>query len=208
MNILDVSYSQKNIDYKAVKESGEVEAVCIRASQGHTISDEMFKIHHDGFKSVGIPIGAYHFFMFDSSPAQQAQFFLEQIAGREGELLPMVDCEGDSLLNDPHSSIGDRMQWLHTFNAYLLDHFPAPCHNLLLYTPLDFWNTKMNGTSAFQGHFLWLAEYNNDSRPELPKGFVDWKLWQHTSKGAVTGIDSPVDLSYFNGFSLEEITRK
>ncbi len=202
--IIDISEAQGKIDFKKVKDSGEVDGVYIRATQGVTITDAKFKEYHDGFKAVGIPVGCYHFFMFRSNPAQQAQHFLDTIAGREGDLTPMVDCEPESLYGP--SSLGDRMQWLHTFNQYLLDHLKAS--NLLIYTPLSFWNDKMGGTSAFQGHFLWIAEYNNDAAPELPHGFKTWKLWQHTSSGKISGIpENSVDLNYLNDDSLDSIKR-
>ncbi len=204
MLIIDVSFAQGNIDFEAVAESHEVDAVYIRATQGYTITDDKFKEYHDGFKKVGIPVGAYHFMEFTPNGASQAQHFLETIDGREGDLIPMVDCEEGSL--EIPSDLGQRIQWLHLFNEYLLRNLN--CHNLLVYSNLDFWNTQMSGTSAFQGHFLWIAEYNNNVIPELPKGFKDYKLWQYTDKGKIPGLtDNTVDLSHFNGISLNELKR-
>jgi lysozyme len=204
LNIIDVSEYQGHIDFEAVKDSMLVDAVIIRASQGVHTTDSKFHEYHDGFKSVGMPIGAYHFFEFMANPAQQAQHFLSVIDGCEGELIPMVDVEDGSLVGP--SDLGNRMQWLHQYNQYLLDHMP--CHNLMIYTPLSFWNDQMGGTGAFAGHPLFLAEYNNDKEPEIPRGFKELKLWQHTSSGKIPGItENTVDLSFFNGNSLMEIGR-
>jgi len=213
MKIIDVSQFQGHIDFKAISkktlnadgtECKLVDAVYIRATQGDHWTDSKFKEYHDGFKSVGISIGTYHFFEFKSNPVQQAQYFINAISGREGDLIPMVDCEPESLVGP--SDLGQRMQWLHTFNQYLLDHMKTS--NLLIYTPLSFWNDKMGGTSAFQGHHLWIAEYNNDSAPEIPRGWNTWKIWQFTSRGRTPGItENTVDTNRFNGTSLSEIGR-
>lgn len=204
IKIIDVSYAQGKIDFKKVKASGEVDAVYCRATQGMTIDDDKFKEYHDGFKSVGIPVGAYHLLEFTPNGAQQAQHFLNSINGREGDLIPMVDVESASL--EGPSDLGQRIQILHTYNQFLLNNLG--CHDVLIYTNLDFWNTQMNKTSAFQGHKLWIAEYFNGSAPELPGGFLEWKIWQYTDKGMLPGIpEHSVDLNHFNGSSLDELFR-
>ncbi len=204
LHVIDVSEFQGHIDFEAVRDSTLVDAVCIRASQGSHLIDSKFHEYHDGFKSVGMQIGAYHLLEFMANPAQQAQHFLNVIEGCEGELIPMVDIEDASLVGP--SDLGQRMQWLHQYNQYLLDHMP--CHNLMIYTPLSFWNDKMGGTGAFAGHPLWIAEYNNDKEPTLPNGFKTWKLWQHTSAGHIPGItENTVDLSFLNANELSEIER-
>ena len=38
---------------------------------------------------------------------------------------------------------------------------------MLIYTDWDFWNSHMQGSDAFAGHPLWVAEYNRDPAPTL-----------------------------------------
>jgi lysozyme len=202
--IIDVSEFQGEIEFKKVADSKEINAVYIRATQGvHTV-DSKFAEYHDGFKAVGIPVGAYHFFEFMANPAQQAQHFINTIAGREGDLMPMVDCEAGGLVG--HSDLGDKIQWLHTYNQFLLNHMETK--NLLIYTALSFWNDEYHGTGSFAGHPLWIAEYNNDKEPTLPNGFTKWTLWQHTDQGHIAGItQNTVDLNRLNGPDLSDIKR-
>ncbi len=61
---IDISYYQKNVDYKRVKESG-IEMVILRSRfTGYGIpksknKDKLFEEHYRGFKDIGIPIGVY-----------------------------------------------------------------------------------------------------------------------------------------------------
>lgn len=202
--LIDVSENQGDINFKEVASSKEIDGVYIRASQGMTITDSKFAEYHDGFKSVGIPVGAYHFLMMTPNGGQQAQHFLSVIRGREGDLLPMVDIEEGSM--EGSSDLGSRMQTIHSFNQCVLTNLP--CSNVLIYTDLNFWNTKMSGTSAFQGHKLFVAEYNNDKAPALPGGFLDWTMWQFSDKGKIPGISQNfVDLNHLNSDSLDVIKR-
>jgi LysM repeat protein len=63
---------------------------------------------------------------------------------------------------------------------------------------------------------LWIAQYLNrpatdSDQPLQPKGWQDWKIWQHSEKGMLTGvtnddgIPTAVDLNYFRG-TFEDLT--
>src|SRR5262249_59097656 len=52
--------------------------------------------------------------------------------------------------------------------------------------------------SGFGGCPLWVANYGVTC-PSMPTSFSEWKFWQYTDSGSVSGISGAVDLDQFNG---------
>lgn len=141
----------------------------------------------------------------------QARHFLQTIDGLEGQLLPMVDVE-----EMPGTAL--ELRECEKLLGAFLDIVDDTLHGKrsLLYTFLSFWNQDvdthgarigMNGSDAFAGHPLWIAEYNSDAAPELPRGWNAWAIWQHTSSSYVDGIAPHVDLDMLNGNDIGLISR-
>ncbi len=195
---IDISSYQGDIDFAAVKASG-VGFVYAKATQGIGYIDDHYATYHDACKAYGIPFGAYHFLSTQTDPAEQAKHFLTTIAGREGELLPMIDVE--LAVGTPATMVARIAAFMAAVEGTLHG------KKMLLYTYLSFWNTAMNGASDFSGHPLWVAEYNGDPAPTLPAGFRSWTIWQHASIGRVPGIKGDVDLDRLNGDDLSVISR-
>jgi lysozyme len=207
---IDISEDQGTVDFAKVKASG-IDFVSAKASEGLTLLDGKFKEYHTQAKAADLPFGAYHFFHFNDNPVTQAKFFLQTIDGFEGQLLPMVDVE-----EMPGTAL--ELRECENLLGVFLDIVDDTLHGKrsLLYTFLSFWNQDvnargvrvgMNGSDAFAGHPLWIAEYNSDAAPELPRGFQDWAIWQHTSSSYVPGIAPHVDIDMLNGDDLGLISR-
>jgi lysozyme len=198
---IDISTDQGDIDWSALKASGQVDFVFAKATEGITYSDDRFAQYHDGAKAHGIPFGAYHFIRFNDDPTAMAQHFLSTIEGRHGDLVPMVDVEetdGNSLERMKSVLAAFNIEVEKTLNG----------KKVLLYTYYSFWNQDkddngrqigMAGVDDFSGHPLWIAAYNNDSNPPVPNGFKSALMWQHSSTGSVSGISGNVDLDRLYG---------
>lgn len=195
---IDVSYAQGTIDWAAVHESGIAFAL-IKATEGVSIHDPQFARNWSVSKSAGIRRGAYHFFHFSDDPVTQAQSFLASAQPQAGDLLPAVDVETADGITDV-SLLVDRLSQFTTAVEKVLDG-----RRMLIYTDPGFWNSSMRGSDAFTGHPLWVAEYNRDPAPQLPRGWRNWSIWQHDDNGTVTGITGAVDLDVYGGPSLNAL---
>jgi GH25 family lysozyme M1 (1,4-beta-N-acetylmuramidase) len=202
----DISDFQGVVDFAQVKASG-CSFIFAQASDGAS-PDSNFKTYHDGAKAAGIPFGAYHFFRFNEDPVIQAASFLSLIDGYAGTLLPMIDVE----LADGASTLAERIANLATFNAAVEKTLNGK--KAIIYTGPGFWNDPngMNGTDAFAGHSLWVAQYGGGPKPtvfapEIPNGWTKALLWQWTGTGSVPGITGDVDLDLYNGDELGAISR-
>jgi len=114
---IDISQFQQKIDWEKVKDSGKVEFVYARATEGLGFIDGSYRSFHDGAKLVGIPFGAYHFFSFRDTGISQAYDFLTTINGYQGQLLPMVDIEQISLHGLDISAACSENSFLHDLHG-------------------------------------------------------------------------------------------
>jgi lysozyme len=71
----------------------------------------------------------------------------------------------------------------------------------IVYTGSDLW--RNGGADTLGPQPLWIAHYTQGC-PTLPPPWTRWTFWQHTDRGAVPGIEGPVDLDLFAG-SLGEL---
>lgn len=192
---IDTSFAQRTINWTTVKSSGLVGWNYSRASYGANPADDdgwVFQRNHDECKRVGIPFGCYHFFKFSYGGAEQARHFLDQINGRYGQLIPMVDVEEDS---GTTGDLQENIKQLDAFNQAV--RAAVGCDRIVIYTNADTWNNTMGGTDAFSGQPLWVASPDRDI-PYLPKGWTDWAIWQYGEK-RIPGINGYVDVDRMKG---------
>ena len=192
LNGIDVSYAQGPIDWHAVSASG-IHFAFIKATEGVGTPDPQFARNWPVSKSTGVRTGAYHYFHFSDDPVEQAHYFLASAKPKKGDLLPAVDVETTDGIADVSTLVERLSQFTSTVERALGG------RRMLIYTGMSFWNTSMQGSNAFAGHPLWLAEYNRDPSPTLPQGWHTWAIWQHDDAGSVNGIIGNVDLDVFNG---------
>lgn len=213
---VDVSTYQGEIDWKAVadawrdkdKESptyGQVLGFAfMKATEGTNYVDDRFIPNHDGAKAAGVPFGGYHFFHFGQDPIAQAEHFLSVTYNRGGEVIPMVDVEGGGQdgLTDLHMLEFRLSQYNMRIERSL-----GGGQKIIIYTDYGDWNGFMQGTDAFSGHPLWIAEYNNDPAPTLPHGFSSCVIWQFTDHAKIVGIQGNVDEDVLEAPDLSAILR-
>lgn len=195
---IDVSYAQGEIDWAAVRASGIAFAL-IKATEGKTSQDSQFSRNWAVSKSVGVVRGAYHFFHFSDDPVEQANSFLASATPQAGDLVPAVDVETTDGITDANVLVDRLSQFTSAVEKTLKG------RRMLIYTDWNFWNSSMQGSDAFAGHPLWVAEYNRDPAPTLPHGWSNWTVWQHDDNGTVNGITGAVDLDVFNGATLKQL---
>lgn len=99
---IDVSAYQGDIDWNILSKQG-IDFVFIKATEGSSYVDEMFKRNYENALKTDLKIGAYHFFSYDSNGEKQADNFIRNVPKVEKMLPPVVDIEfyGNKCKNVP-----------------------------------------------------------------------------------------------------------
>jgi lysozyme len=200
---VDVSAFQPGINFSMVRAHGKIKFICAKATEGFSYTDALYRSNHDGAKSAGILFGGYHFF-HNEDGAAQAKHFLSAIAGYQGGMLPMVDCE---------VAEGSRENYIANLSAFLKTvDSTLKGKRTLIYFGWAFWRDFMGGYSGFSGHPAWVAAYNNDASLDMRgTGWKQWTLWQWSNGSGlapVPGIPGGVDRDRLNPYlTLEAISR-
>lgn len=186
---IDVSRWQGTIDWVKVAAAGK-RFVFIRATDG-TSKDSEFSKNWSGAKNAGILRAPYHTFEPASDPSVQADAFLDSFILEAGDLPPIVALEvSDSTITAESytSALGIFINKLVTVTGKMP----------IIYSGVYFWNTCLNGCSAFVSCPHFIARWGT-SCPSVPVSWTSWAFWQYTDSGTVDGITGNVDLDQFNG---------
>lgn len=149
----------------------------IKATEGKTFIDRMFRANRDGARLFGRCMGFYHFLASTSDGSDQARFFLDTVGPLEpGELL-VLDWETDSIGVRPDE---------HTA-AMFVDTIVAAGHKDRLRLYANNWGAAY---AAEWGVPFWCAWYGDVEDRVRNLGAA---AWQWSSSGQVAGITSRVD---------------
>lgn len=192
---VDISHHQGRIDWEqlALNKTAKfpIHFVFMKATEGGDYGDDAFRTHFAEARRHGFIRGAYHYFIPQTDPLKQADFFIHTVQLDSGDLPPVLDVEtiGKESVQDLKTAV---KKWLDRVEA----HYGV---KPILYTSYKF-KTRYLNDSVFNTYPYWIAHYYVDSvRYE-----GQWHFWQHTDVGTVPGIKEKVDLDVFNG-SLEEL---
>ena len=185
---IDVSYYQETIDWPRVRRAG-IHFAFIRLSDGAQLRDAKFATNWAEARRAGVIRGAYQFFRPDQSAIAQADLMIAALQnGDPGDLPPVIDIEVDGGLA-PTVVAARAQQWIERVRDQL---GVEP----IVYTGSDLW--RSGGAELLGPQPLWIAHYTQNC-PTLPAPWTRWRFWQHTDRGAVPGIEGPVDLDLFAG---------
>lgn len=194
--IMDVSRWQKRIDWDAVKASGLVSGVMLRAlgnsskdAPSKPYIDPTFERNYAACQRLGIPCGVYYYCKAVNVAEADAELALlrQMLTGKTVQLPVAVDIE-DTYVQAPLDK-----QTLTDIAAHALAAIEQMGFYAMLYTGLYFGrdNLYMTG-AALKKYDVWLAAYRSKKpAPDWPFG-----LWQYTSKGKIPGVSGGVDLSH------------
>ncbi len=188
IKVLDVSYIQNDIDYQAVKDS-DIKGVILRCgvtTWGDLVQypDRSFEKHYEGFRAVGMPLGAYY---YSAAPnreiaLREANYTAQLLKGKQFEYPIFYDVE-----NAEQQGNLSKRQLTDIILTYLeelkkLGYYPG------LYVS-KYWATTKVCMNEIQDA-IWIAQYNDVSTYPGRKD-----MWQYTNAGRVSGIQQNVDLS-------------
>lgn len=192
---IDVSRYQRRVDWARVKKMrvGEVRIsfAFMKATEGSWLKDPEFESNWANARENGIIRGAYHFFLPDVSPKDQALHFAKTVRLRSGDLPPVVDIE------ETRGRSREQIRRATLDFAQMLEgrYGVKP----ILYTNRDFYKNHFANEPAFKPYQFWIAHYHV-AKLVMPDD-SKWHFWQHSDRGNVTGINEPVDFNVFYGDS-------
>jgi lysozyme len=156
----------------------------LKATEGVDNADPAFPQHWQALADHSIYRGAYHFYVTEDDPEEQARFFLSRVEHRPGDLPPVVDIE---LIG--HGTVGDLRPPLRRFLEMVEEAVGVPP---IIYTSPKFWDAHLDG--SFSRYPLWVAEYGV-AEPIVPTGWANWTLWQFEGDTPLRGVEKGADRS-------------
>ncbi len=194
---IDVSRYQSKVDWSRVKKM-QVDGIritfaFIKATEGSWMEDPQFDDNWENARGAGIIRGAYHYFLPNVSPKDQAAKFVKTVRLRSGDLPPVVDVEETKGMNKAQIQ-----RYTKEFLALIEKYYKI---RPILYTNKDFYKRFFADNEDFKGYRFWIAHYyvTDFDMPDDQK----WHFWQHSDRGNVNGINEQVDFNVFNGDSAE-----
>lgn len=187
---IDISHHNGDVDFERIgKADTDVGFIYLKATEGTDFIDSHF--HHNSLHAInsGLPVGAYHFFRYDTDGELQALNFLHALKGRDFALPPAIDVE-DWGNPDGHANalIVERLRAL-TGRLRMEGYEP------IIYTNLDGYYRLIKGN--FDNYPLWIASFSNPPLDQDPNN-IRWTLWQYTHRGSVPGISGDTDINVVN----------
>lgn len=179
---IDVSTFQGQINWQRVKESG-IQFAMIRGGYGRSMLDDRYNTNYIGAKTVGIPVGVYHY-SYATSKAHakdEAEFVLKYLRDRKFEYPIALDIEDRiqrSLSKRTVSAI------VKTF----CETVEKAGYYVVIYSSKSFLLNKID-VSLLKRYDVWCAQWANQC--DYP---YSYGMWQYSDKGRVDGISGNVDL--------------
>uniref|UniRef100_A0AB33J0T9 Glycosyl hydrolase family 25 n=1 Tax=Prevotella sp. GTC17259 TaxID=3236795 RepID=A0AB33J0T9_9BACT len=193
---IDVSHHQGIINWQKVARNPRIKFVYIKATQGVTITDELYCRNIREARKYGLQCGSYHFLSSSSPVRAQFRHFCAVVKESQQDLIPMVDIEREGVKGWSRKQMQDSLS---LFVRLLKSHYGK---SPLVYSQVNFYNKNL--APQFNRYFLFLGKYNAQ-RPQI-KGLGKHNIWQFSERGRVEGIRGFVDLNRFmSGTSIRHI---
>ena len=180
---VDVSHHSGDVDWTKIRDLGYSFAY-VKSSEGIDLYDPRFDEHWKTLEALDFPHGAYHFYVTEDDPEEQARFFASKLKEHPGTLPPVVDVE---ILG--HDTTGDLTTELLRF---LLLFEQETGLRPMIYTTPNFWDRSFR--PEFSNYDLWMSELGVDL-PRIPFGWQTWTLWQRQNDQAIAGVEKSADVS-------------
>lgn len=190
---IDVSRYQDRIDWEKVAED-EVDYAFIRLgirgyTEGEILEDETFQRNISGALKNDIDVGVYFFTqaMSEEEAEEEAEFVIESIAPYKVTYPVVIDVEAVTSTKARGNDLSSEER-----TKYCI----AFCEKIKEagYTPMIYGNLKtfmlLLDIEELEAYDKWFAYY--DDMYYFP---YDFKIWQYTNKGKVSGIKGDVDLN-------------
>lgn len=187
MTGVDVQRWQGIIDFNKVKTDKRVQFAIIKAggSDNGFYKDPMFEINYRGFKSIGVPVGAYYFVGPDCISASDgladAKRFIKLLGGKQFEMPVYIDVEQD--FRADRSAVTDAV-------IAFCDYIESNGFYVGIYgSDIQTFKQKLD-LQRLSKYTLWVARYG--SKPRYVKQYAMWQYTQTygSREQRISGISS------------------
>lgn len=189
----DVSKYQTTVDWNAARKSG-ISFAFIKATEGGDRFDERFSEHWGASRAAHVKRGAYHFYYFCRTAADQARWFIKNVPNDPSALPPVLDMEWNASSPTcklrPNAAIV-RKEMLTFLNMVEKHYGKRP----IIYTTVDFFDD--NDLRQLSHYPFWLR--STAGHPDEKYGPHPWTFWQYTGTGSIPGISGDADINVFAG---------
>lgn len=197
---LDISHFQGDL-MKVINPRDSIKFIICKATQGTTFLDPDFRVNWRRISERGFIRGTYHFYDCSADPIKQADFFSNQITDiRDIDIPPVLDIEQGSMVKgvSAYQMERDILKFLQRVQR-------NTGRKPMIYTNYEFAQANLRN-KALSDYALWLAEYNDQSRPLVPnlwkqRGF---RIWQKSA--SYDAYSKQIDLDVMFG-SLKDIVK-
>ena len=185
---IDVSYCQGNIDFSKINKD-QVQFVVIRSSFGWEANqkDNCFERNYEGFRRLGIPVGAYHYSYAKTREQgiMEAKYCLECIRGKSFELPVFIDMEEQSCASAGKRSCTDAAKGF-------IETMEKAGYRSGIYTNPNWLENYLYKSELVGKVNIWLAQWGSS------KPYCDCMMWQYGvgTSGSIDGIHGEIDLDY------------
>ena len=180
---IDVSHYQGAINWRAVAATGEICYAYMKATEGESLVDRMYRKNIVEARRAGLKVGSYHFYRPNISWKKQVANMTKNVRAHEQDLAPIVDIEVRGRVSD-EKFIRDLKQFVRAVE----EHYGC---KPLLYTYHNFYNKHL--VNQFSGYHWMIARYREDA-PTLNDN-TEFIMWQYTATGVLEGVRGDVDRS-------------
>lgn len=192
---VDVSQYQGKIEWPILA-AQNIQFAFVKATEGSSHVDPYFEANWAGAAEASVPVGAYHFFSFESTGEEQAHHFLQLMDNRTGNLPPVLDVElyGEYKANPPDAE--ELRAQLEDFLFYVE---AASSQTPIIYTTQRTY--KLYLQEGFSRFNLWIRDVYF-----TPAQQYQWTFWQYSDKGRLDGyigLEENIDLNVYNGTEEE-----
>ena len=191
---IDVSKYQGTIDWPTVRASG-VSFAYIKATEGGDRVDDRFAENWTTARAAGVPRGAYHFYYFCRTGAEQANWFIRNVPVDPNALPVVLDMEWNHLSPSckRRPDVAEVHREMSTFLRMIEKHYGK---RPVIYSSVDFHRERLVG--AFPSHHFWLRSVAGHPSLKYDASRA-YALWQHTATGRNPGVTGNVDLNVYMG---------
>lgn len=191
LKIIDISKYQTTVDYQAVKDAG-VDGVIIRCgitywgAQNMGV-DPLFLTHYNGFRAVGMPIGAYYYSAADTVEVakKEAEFVKTLLAGKQFEFPVYYDVENEQRMGKLSKEM------LTAIVETFCESLEEAGYFVGVYANTNYFVNKLDHARLAGKYTIWLADYRGNNANKTLKR----DMWQYTSTGKVKGVAGDVDVN-------------
>ena len=185
---IDVSKYQGTINWTKVAKDSTIRFVYIKATEGTSIKDPMYRTNITKAKKAGLLVGSYHLYSSKTTAYQQMANIRSVVKKKEQDLAPVLDIEGHHVGRLYMERVDKLLELMEK------EYGVRP----VIYTSEKLYKTHFAGKKYAKYH-IFIANYRTSPT-------VRHTLWQYTETGHVSGISGYVDIIRINrNHSLSDI---